>query len=288
MTVQRGEHCSDASRAAGEPLAGTATTTERWLLVEMPGTWPRDVAATGSLPEDAHESVAAWLARTPNSRVLFLRRPGRSVGKPLVFAVRSQESAAETRWIDVERHEDLAHVDPDADGELVATQLVLVCGHGTRDACCALRGTAVFGALANSLGDEELWISSHQGGHRFAGNVLVLPAGMQLGRVDSEDARVVVARALAGRVELAHYRGRTCYEPPVQAAEHAVRKHAGLDGFDDLRLLGVDGPVVRFLARDGSPYAAFVEATVGPVVPASCGAAPEPQRVFSARVVSGA
>ena len=93
-----------------------------------------------------------------------------------------------------------------------AAPLVLVCGHGTRDACCALRGTAVYAALAPiTSATDELWISSHQGGHRFAANVLVLPAGIQLGRVTPESAPHVVARALAGRIELEHYRGRIAY-----------------------------------------------------------------------------
>ena len=47
-----------------------------------------------------------------------------------------------------------------------------------------LRGTAVFRALAGHVPEDDLWLSSHQGGHRFAANVLVLPSGMQLGRLD--------------------------------------------------------------------------------------------------------
>ena len=33
-------------------------------------------------------------------------------------------------------------------------RLVLVCGHGSRDACCALRGTAVFATLGGRSGGE--------------------------------------------------------------------------------------------------------------------------------------
>ncbi len=79
-----------------------------------------------------------------------------------------------------------------------AAKLVLVCGHGSRDACCARLGTAVYGALDSRFLDVELWLSSHQGGHRFAANVLVLPTGIQLGRVDPENAVALTASALAG------------------------------------------------------------------------------------------
>jgi hypothetical protein len=72
----------------------------------------------------------------------------------------------------VERHEDLIQ---DLDGgEVMDGRLLLVCGHGSRDQCCASRGTPVFGALAAAFMEDELWISSNSG-HRFAGNVLVLP-----------------------------------------------------------------------------------------------------------------
>ncbi len=277
--------CSDLSRAADEPLAGTASTAEHWLLVEVPGPWGRDVGTPGVLPPRAHDALSAWLERTPRSRVHFVRRPGRSNGRPLAFVVRAEEMASDVRRIELEAHDDLANVDFEADGEPADAQLVLVCAHGSRDACCARLGTAVYGALEGRFLDVELWLSSHQGGHRFAANVLVLPAGVQLGRVDAEDAVALTTRALAGEIELDRYRGRTCYDPHVQAAEHAIRRAAGLVDVADLRLSSVEGPVVRFRDRDGNEHAAAVEETAGPVLPASCGAEPEAQRVLSARLL---
>jgi len=277
--------CSDLSRAADEPLAATASTAEQWLLVEVPGTWGRDVATLGTLPAPAHQAVSEWLARTPRSRALFVRRQGRSSRRPVAFVIRAQEASAEVRRVELESHEDLACVDLDTEGELVPGSLVLVCAHGTRDACCALRGTAVYGALAGQVGDSDLWLSSHQGGHRFAANVLVLPVGVQLGRVEQRNAAHVVSRALGKRIDLDHYRGRTCYEPRVQAAEHAIRQRLGLDAVDDLRLSTADGSSVRFLGRNGVEHAATVEEVDGPLVPASCGAEPEPQRTLVARLI---
>ena len=280
------ERCADLSRLAGESLVATATTAESWLLIEVPGTWPRDVSAAGALPVDAHRAVSAWLERTPRARALFLRKPGgRAAAQTLAFVVRAEESAGETRRLEVASHDELATVDFDTDGEPVEGQLVLVCGHGTRDACCALLGTAVYSVLSRRLGEEELWISSHHGGHRFAGNVLVLPHGIHLGRVEPDDALLVTGRATAGEIELGHYRGRTCYDPPVQAAEHAIRASAGLDRIEDLRLLGAESSSVRFRSSGGRDYAAIVEETVGPPVPASCGAEPQAQKVFTARVL---
>ena len=276
--------CTDASLAAGETLAATAVTATRWLLVEAPGSWPRDVAAAECLPERAQSAIRAWLDAAPRTRLQLVRRPGRATRRPLVFVVDAAETYAAVRRIELGRHEDLASVDLDADGAEVATSIVLVCGHGSRDRCCALLGTAVYGALAGRLDEEALWISSHQGGHRFAANVLVLPGGLQFGRVAPEQAPALVDGALRGQIELDRFRGRTCYEGPVQAAEYAVRSASGLRGADDLRLVATVDGRVRFRARGGTEWSAVVEEVEGPPVAASCGDEPAPQRSFAAHV----
>jgi len=277
--------CADLSEAAGEPLGATATTAERWLLVEVPGPWPRDVADEGPLPEEAHHAVSTWARETPRSRVQFIRRPGRAGKPPVAVFIRSEEGVGEVRRIELGSHSDLAELDFEVAGDPVQSSFVLVCGHGRRDQCCALRGTAVFDALSDRLGEEELWFSSHQGGHRFAANVLVLPVGLQFGRVGPEVAPLVAARAVAGRIELEHYRGRTCYDPTVQAAELAVRLAAGLEGVADVSLEGIEDSTVTFRTFGGARYSAAVAHAEGPLVPASCGADPAPQPVLLARVL---
>jgi hypothetical protein len=277
--------CSELSEAAGEPLAATAVTARAWLLVEVGGSWPRDVAVDGALPVDAGQAVTDWLAATPRSRVHFIRRPGRA-GSRVVFVVRSEEARQDVRRFELERIEDLPALDLAEGGEPHDGSLVLICGHGSRDRCCALRGTAVFGALAERLGDEELWISSHQGGHRFAANVLVLPSGLQFGRVEPSEAPYLVGRAIAGRIAVDRYRGRTFYEPSVQAGEHAVRAAAGLDGAGELELASHGDGLVRFRAWDGTEWTVAVEEAEGPSVPPSCGDEPVPQRTFRSRIVA--
>lgn len=277
--------CADLSELAGEQLGATATTAQNWLLVEVPGTWERDVAGGAGLSDLARDAARAWLDATPSSRLLFVRRPGRTrTGARLAFVVRAGESDAEVRRFELTSPAELADVDLVHGGDPTAAPLVLVCGHGTRDACCALRGTAVYGALGNELGEDQLWFSSHQGGHRFAANVLVLPAGIQLGRVTPAESASVVGGALSGRIDLARYRGRSTYPARVQAAELALRTELDLDAIGDLALVD-DGEIVRFRGPEGREYAAIVEERRGPSVPASCGTDPEPQVGFSARLV---
>ena len=275
MTAGR---CADLSERAGESLAATATSVGTWLLVEVRGTWPRDVSDPAALGEAASARIAAWLADTPSSRLLVIRRPGPARDGRLVFVVQAYEREAQVRRLDLEPADDLVDVDRDAGGEVVDAQLVLVCGHGTRDACCALRGSAVYGALAADLEPDSLWLSSHQGGHRFAANVLLLPSGIHLGRVAPEDATRLVGETLAGRIPLDHYRGRTAYSAREQAAEGVVRRAAGLVSLDDLTLVGDDGLHVHFAGPDGRELRARPAEIAGPTVPASCGVEPAPQK----------
>lgn len=285
MAAQSEGRCAELSEAAGEPLGATAVTARSWLLLEVPGSWPRDVSAPGALPPGAEGAVSAWLEETPGARLQFVRRPGRAGRRRLAFVVRAAEGLHDVRRFELDDLDGLASADLADGGELLDGSLVLVCGHGSRDQCCSLRGTAVFGALARRLGEEELWVSSHLGGHRFAANVLVLPAGLQFGRVTPDQAPYVVARALAGRIELDRYRGRTSYDAAAQAAERAVRAAADIDRVGDLELVAQENGRVRFRAWDGREWAAVADEVQGPPVPASCGDEPAPQRSFIARVI---
>jgi hypothetical protein len=275
--------CADISEAAGEPISATATTAASWLLVEVRGPWPRDVGDDGALDDESRVKVAAWLEEVSGSKLMFIRRPGKVAWeRPLAFVVRATETETQVRRLELDDAGGLTGVDLASDGTVVDRQLVLVCGHGTRDVCCALRGRAVLGALAGRVAPDDLWLSSHQGGHRFAANVLVLPSGIQLGRVSPEKAPSIVGEALCGRISLEHYRGRTAYTRREQAAEWVVRESLALVGASGLTLVGDDGTAVRFVDESGSEHRAVPEELAGPAVPASCGAEPEPQRHVTA------
>ena len=132
--------------------------------------------------------------------------------------------------------------------------------------------------------EDLLWRSSHQGGHRFAANVLALPHGIQLGRVGATEAAGVAAALAAGRIPLAHYRGRSLHAPEVQAADALVRNVEGLDRVGDVRLVEHAGDRV-VLATPRAVLEVRVEERPGPALPASCGAEPEPTTSLTAAVV---
>lgn len=271
--------CSEHARAASLPLEGTATVAERWLLVQVGGAWGRDAVTDTELPEEVRTRLAAF-----DGRVLFIRSSGRSTGTTVVHAV-STEAGGSATQLSLGSLADLPAAELGAGAE-VAEPIVLVCTHGRRDACCARAGVPLHDALQESAGDRvALWQSSHQGGHRFAANVIVLPWGIQLGRVEPAEAREVAELLLAGRIPLHRYRGRTLYAPPVQAAEIAVRRELGLDRVDDVRLDSVDGDVVRF-GTSGGDAVVVVKEIPGPRLPPSCGAKPENTVLWSTRVES--
>ena len=267
--------CSAASAAADEPLAGTAPRVDTFLLVEVRGVWERD--AIDAFPEDVATRVRTWLDATAQSRLLLIRRPDRREGDLVVFVVRAVESPPSIHRFALRGLDDLLELELEAGGEPVDDPLVLVCGHGRRDACCARLGVSLFEALQDQLGPASLWLSSHQGGHRFAPNLLWLPEGLSLGRVHSSDAPSVVAGLRAGRLPLENLRGFVTYSAEAQAAEIAVRERFCLGQLGDVSLVASEGGRVR-LATSAGVVDVEVVTEPGPPLPASCGAEPEPGR----------
>jgi hypothetical protein len=259
--------CSEASLAAGEPLGATASEGVEWLLVEVRGAWGRDAVADSGLPLTVRETMAGF-----GGKVILVRRPDRRSGVTVIRASVTEGGGTAVRQ-ELRSLEELPGTDVEG-GDPVVGPIVLVCAHGRRDACCARLGVPLFDALAGGVPPERLWQASHLGGHRFAPNVLVLPQGVQLGRIPVGGARELVRFLAGGRIPLDLYRGRTIYPPPVQAAEVMVRSLTGVDRVTDLQLVTHEADLVTFATPAGE-LTVRVEERSGPLVPASCGVAPE-------------
>jgi hypothetical protein len=183
------------------------------------------------------------------------RRDRRVQDGLLAFFARTEEKRTELRRIELERYDDLLELDVATAGAEVEHPLFLVCTHGKHDRCCAVYGRPLYDSVRELVDDEWVWQSSHIGGDRFAGNVVVLPDGAYYGRVDAGEASQVVEAALDGRVHLPHYRGRSCHAFPAQAAERAVREETGLLGVFDVSVRSVaqseQGWLVTVAAAEG-------------------------------------
>ena len=184
------------SRADDAPLAATASQVERWLLIEYRGLWAHDAVDGSTLSADVKRELVAWRKAEPRSRVLLVRRTERRNRDGLLaYRVSSREGDSWTRCLELERHEDLVGLDIDAAGAPVDHPLLLVCTHGKHDPCCARFGRPLYEAIREQVEDDWAWQCSHVGGDRFAGNLVVLPAGLYLGRVEPGDAWATMRRA---------------------------------------------------------------------------------------------
>ena len=124
-------------------------------------------------------------------------------------------------------------------GTPVTGPVLAVCTHGAKDMCCATYGRPVARELA-AAAPGRVWETTHLGGDRFSGNVLVVPDGYLYGHVTGDSAPRVAAAALAGEVLPDLLRGRTWASMPAQAAEIAVRRITGLTGVDDVEPVDED------------------------------------------------
>jgi hypothetical protein len=237
-------------------LHATASRVDTWVLIEYRGLWAHDAVDGSTLSDAVKSHLAAERRRLPRARVLFVRRGERRGQDGIaVFLGSSTRERTELRRVDLERYDDLCALDLATAGEPVDHPLFLVCTHGKHDRCCAVHGRPLFEALREQVEPGWVWQSSHVGGDRFAGNVVALPDGIYYGRVEPAETWPVVEAALARRVHLPLYRGRSCYGFAAQAAELAVREQTGL--------LGVDEVVVRSLRVEGEGWSGVVDAGGG-------------------------
>ena len=213
--------CAQASRERAEPLTATASRVDRWLLVEHRGAWGPETVPTRRMGR----AVAAALARQANAaraRLVLVRRPAtRGAAEQHaddrgrdVFAVDSRPGSERVLHRLVRDDAELVHLVPPYGDEAsdgwteVEGPLYLVCTHGRHDRCCALRGRPVAGALARHEPDAT-WECTHIGGDRFAANLVVLPEGLYLGRVEVDEVVRVVDELAGGVLPAGRVRGRS-------------------------------------------------------------------------------
>ena len=229
--------CSEISRENDEPLGATASRVDHWLLVEYRGLWSHDALTGSGMSTEVKARLRSLVGERRPAKIILIRRPDRRHHDGVhVYAAESLVGEERISHLELGSHEDLLDADPFAEGTPVEHPLFLVCTHGKHDRCCARHGRPLWEALSEQLDESWAWQASHIGGDRFAGNLVALPQGIYYGRVDRDDVPELLDEHLAGRLPLAHYRGRSCWPFAVQAAERRVRAEEGLTGIDDVRL----------------------------------------------------
>lgn len=159
-------------------------------------------------------------------------------------------------------------------GNPVSENRFFVCTHGKHDPCCAKFGQPVAAALDREW-PERTWETSHIGGDRFAGNVLVLPLGIYYGRVAPAEATSLMEQLDRGQLSLDHYRGQSAFAFSVQAAEWWARKEHQCLKLDELSLvnhseLKNSESLTTFLTQSGKHVEVRLAVTQGPPRKLTC------------------
>jgi len=265
MSPRLESFCAQKARLANAPLVGTAPRVDIWLMLEYPRPWGDKALAESHIPEPVKQFLSEQAAAIPNPRILLIKHRSRDDLSGLIFSVvRSQEVNPVCYTFELPRYEALLDLDlsavvdasPAYDSHIAPDPLYLVCTNGRRDACCASRGLHIYETLSEQVG-PPVWQTTHVGGHRFAGNLVCLPHGVYYGRVDDFDPVGLIREYEQRHLFTSALRGRCCYEPVVQAAEHFLHTQStGLE-VDWYRLDRVEETasnqwVICFAERDGA------------------------------------
>jgi hypothetical protein len=289
-SVENRAFCATVSTASDEPLAATASRIDNWIVLEYRALWDRNVLGASRFTPELKAHLREQLHALAPSRLLFVKKPERRAYERRHVYFGSSEAGEERFYqLEVDHQEDLLGFDfagalagDGRPGIPVDHPLMVVCTHGKRDRCCAKNGRPLYDALRHETESSWVWQSTHVGGDRFAGNVVMLPQALYYGRVEPGDVPALLEAHMSGRIEMEHYRGRAAYTFPVQAAEHAIRESEGFVGIGDLEHVGTDTLDEGWRVRFRTKTAAVIEADVvselsDEAVHLTCCAA-EPQR----------
>lgn len=265
---QERQYCSDLSRAADEPMAGTADKVDVWLLLEYKPVWKPKAIDDNALASTTHAWVQDAVTRAAEAgmkvRPQFIRRPELDTESVVLMVARdgrlwrgefaNYDAVVDVDILDADATQSLAPVDD---------HQYFVCTNGQRDMCCARYGLPTYARL-RELVDRRVWQTTHLGGHRFAPNVLALPQGVLYGRVDPEDASLFVEAIENDTIAKPFVRGRSAFPPQAQVAEVLVDAKV-------LGLKGIDGDTVALETVDGDAAISVSQQEVPIDVVASCG-----------------
>jgi len=291
--------CSTSSREAGAQLFGTATRVDYWLALEVPAVWGRKAFEESDLPPLVKTRLNDVVAGKPNIRLQLIKKGSDFAGNGITFFLAvNHEEQPNLYEFQLSRYEDL--LDLDIPGILAERQefwehdrkepLFLVCTNGRRDPCCTRFGHPMYEAMQAYAG-ENVWQTSHFGGHRFAANVVTLPHGVFYGYLGPEDVPAIVGAQRAGIIHLPRFRGRSCYEENVQAAETFLRQQTGLLDLVRFKLieitpLAVNEWMFHFLdLRNEQTYCVQVRSEPAPYEVLKSCAEEAPERLTQFRLV---
>ena len=228
--------CTDLAWEYGIPLIGTATRGDIWFLLEYTGRWGTKAFEESTLPQEVKDHINSAIHPGVEVRTLLIKQD-RSQGHDGIHFFVGRTHPLEPRLFEyhLQNYDDLLNIDLHhlmaggvGDPNHLRTEpLYLVCTNGKRDQCCSIYGPETYQAMKKEAA-EAVWQSSHIGGHNQSPITLFFPHGINYGHTTPSEICRLIRAYQAGEVVLHHYRGRVCFDPPVQAAEYFWREQNGV------------------------------------------------------------
>lgn len=277
------------STGRAEPLPGTAKTGKIFLAIEHAHGWGHDVMDGDAFGPEITEQLASYLKRM-GATVQLIRKAGREGqqrANTTVFIAFTEVGVVEKLMIsDISQLWDIDISAPGrSGGEEVDHPVVLVCTHGKRDRCCALKGRPLAADLTCAFDGDIIWESSHTKGHRFAPSIITLPWGYSYGRLNSSAAIDMVRHLQRGELFIPGNRGRSCYTKVEQVAELAVATQL-IESGEPVAMGALQATGNTVTHHDGRTWDVTLEEREVPGVISSCGDEPKTGKALVAQEIT--
>lgn len=290
LTALNTVRCSDTGV---EPLPGTAKTGNGFVLLEHPGAWSRDVLDGETFTPELTSRLKSHL-KASDIGLQLIRKPGREgrqINGHTVFVVFSDQQVMERLVLDnVEQVLDLDLSGPGGNNAAFGARpvehpVLLICTHGKRDVCCALKGRPLAAELVSGFPSEYVWESSHTKGHRFAPSMMLMPWNYSFGQLNREATTDMLIAAQKGEFFFPGNRGRGTLDARSQVVELAVVEYL-INRGETVGLAELQVDDTRVTHPDGRVFEVEVAQRTIEGVISSCGDDPKVARAWVDTAVS--
>ena len=254
MPIKNKVLCFESSLNAEEEMYGTATRADVWFLLEYRGHWSKSAYKDSKIPKKVKSHINRELKSISNSRLQVIKKQSNTDRYLKLYIAVAKEKNPRLYEINFTDYKDLLDLNVKkmlkSDKNRTDTKLYIICTNGEYDVCCGKFGMPVYLDIAKGKHEAQTWESNHIGGHRFASTFVCFPHGLTFGRVrEGKIAEKLMKQYENGKVNLDNYRGRSCYDSALQAAEYFVRKESGIVDISELNLKSFKKSGEKFNAK---------------------------------------
>jgi hypothetical protein len=238
--------CAVIAGQGPEDLISTAYYCPIYILIECPEPWTEDFLDSPGLPASLRNAIEHLRRYLPRAKVLLVNRDRQTKEESFSilvyqhqllasryclreFVTPSLEASAQALMDYCQRERSVFEIPPGNQ------QDILVCTHGSHDACCARFGNPFYIQAKRSSKLQRqgvrLWRSSHFGGHRFAPTAITFPDGRYYGWLTVAHLEAIVGRSGKLDAYSCAYRGWSLLPPALQVMEQQLIQQIGWDWF---------------------------------------------------------